>query len=59
FDVWTTPHGIVGLIGSGLVFGLPALVGLLFLGAFAYFIGDAILGKGQPNGGAEGREVRS
>lgn len=60
-DVWITPRGIVGLIGGGLVFGLPTLMALLFVGAIAFFIGDAILGKGKMKEAnrTEGREVRS
>ncbi len=58
FDVWMTPHGIVSLIGGGLIFGLPILMALFFVGAFAFAIGDAILDKDQPKGRAEGREVR-
>ena len=46
-DVWMTPRSIVSLTANGLLFGLPALVGRLFLGAFAFFIGDAILCEGQ------------
>ena len=59
FDVWRTPHGIVSLIGGGLIFGLPILMALFFVGAFAFAIGDAILDKDQPNDCSGGREVRS